>query len=68
MTETTISRERAKAILDLVGQSEEYVPGADYYIVTDEDNGYEHLVIASRGDILAVNSSTTSWLGSGLPR
>lgn len=66
MTESSISRERALAILELMGEADAYIPGADYWVVIDDD-GDEALWMWGDDEPMAVNPASMSWLGSGMP-
>lgn len=63
MSETSISRERAREILVANGQGDDYDPAADYYVMTTE-GGDEQLMQGGLDAPLCRNQSTTSWLGS----
>jgi hypothetical protein len=60
-SESSISRERARAILTAAGQPDLYTPGSDYYVRTTDD-GEERLEEWGQDEPLAVNRTNTSWL------
>ena len=66
MTESSISREKARAILAASGELADYDPLADYYVVTD-DVGQEMLVVWGQDMPLTTNRTATSWLSSRYP-
>jgi hypothetical protein len=59
--ESSISRERAREILESLGMGGEYDPAGDYYVSTDADGG-EHLTLWGQDEPLATNTGTRSWL------
>ena len=63
MTETSISRERAKRILSTLDRLDLYSPGGDYYLLTTDD-GCEHLTEWGQEEPLAQNTGTLSWLSN----
>jgi hypothetical protein len=65
-TQTSISREHARKILERAGWDEESIEdelgrGTDYWLDTDED-GEESLIAYGEEEPVAVNGSRMSWL------
>jgi hypothetical protein len=63
MKESSISRERARAILAAAGQAEDYDPQGDYWVCTDSD-GREWLTCWGMDQPMIENHTSMSWLGS----
>jgi hypothetical protein len=66
MRETSVSRERARKILERAGWNEKEIKdemsrGTDYWLQTDDD-GDEHLVAYGEDEPVATNMERMSWL------
>lgn len=64
--ESSIGREKARAILASLGRADEFDPDTDYYLATDADHR-EYLTEAGQDEPIARNTGTTSWASPGYP-
>jgi hypothetical protein len=68
MTEISISREKARAILHSVGQDNDFDAFGDYYLVSWVNfQNMEALIQSGRSGLLTVNYSNVSWSSPGYP-